>query len=91
MATKQDCCAEWRPELPATGLYEVRAFIPSVNATSGQARYQITHRRGTDVAIVDQARFSRTRPASPSPVTRRVENKSLLMRCGSCGSRGSDA
>jgi hypothetical protein len=57
MATKQDCCAEWRPELPATGLYEVRAFIPSVNATSGQARYQITHRRGTDVAIVDQARF----------------------------------
>jgi hypothetical protein len=57
MATKEDCCAEWRPELPATGLYEVRAFIPSVNATSRQARYQITHRRGTDVAIIDQSRY----------------------------------
>jgi hypothetical protein len=33
------------------------AFIPSVNATSRQARYQITHRRGVDIAIVDQSRY----------------------------------
>jgi murein DD-endopeptidase MepM/ murein hydrolase activator NlpD len=57
MATKEDCCAEWRPALPQTGLYEVLAFIPSVNATSRQARYRITHRRGTNIAIVDQSRY----------------------------------
>jgi murein DD-endopeptidase MepM/ murein hydrolase activator NlpD len=57
MATKEDCRAEWRPDLPETGLYEVLAFIPSANATSRQARYQITHRRGTDIAVVDQSRY----------------------------------
>jgi hypothetical protein len=57
MATKEDCWAEWRAKLPVTGLYEVMAFIPSVNATTQQARYQITHRRGTDTAIVDQSRY----------------------------------
>jgi hypothetical protein len=57
MATKEDCRAEWRPDVPETGLYEVMAFIPSVNATSRQARYHITHRRGTDVALVDQSRY----------------------------------
>ena len=57
MRTKEDCWAEWRPDLPETGLYEVLAFIPRINATSKQARYQITHRRGVDVAIVDQSRY----------------------------------
>jgi murein DD-endopeptidase MepM/ murein hydrolase activator NlpD len=57
MATKEDCWAEWRPVLPETGLYEVMAFIPSVNTTSQQARYQITHRRGTDTTIIDQSRY----------------------------------
>jgi hypothetical protein len=57
MRTKEDCWAEWRPDLPETGLYEVLAFIPRINATSKQARYQITHRRGVDVAIIDQSRY----------------------------------
>jgi hypothetical protein len=57
MSTKEDCTAKWRPQLPDTGLYEVMAFIPSVNATSRRARYQITHRRGVDVATVDQSRY----------------------------------
>lgn len=57
MRTKEDCWAEWQPKLPHTGLYEVTAFIPAVNATTKQARYQVTHRRGTDVAIVDQSRY----------------------------------
>jgi hypothetical protein len=57
MATKEDCWAEWRPALPETGLYEVMAFIPSANATTQQARYQVTHRRGTDVAIIDQSLY----------------------------------
>jgi len=54
---KEDCWMEWRPELPRTGLYEVMAFIPSQNATSKQARYEVTHRRGTDVVLVDQSRY----------------------------------
>jgi hypothetical protein len=38
-------------------MYEVTAFIPAVNATTKQARYQVTHRRGTDVTIIDQSRY----------------------------------
>jgi len=57
MATKEDCWAVWRPKLPATGLYEVMAFIPSANATTRQAGYQVTHRRGTDLVVVDQSRY----------------------------------
>jgi len=55
--SKEDCWAEWRPSLAQPGLYEVMAFIPSTNATTRQARYQITHRRGTHIAIVDQSRY----------------------------------
>jgi murein DD-endopeptidase MepM/ murein hydrolase activator NlpD len=57
MSTKEDCTAEWRPQIPETGLYEVLTFIPSLNATSRQARYQIRHRRGIDSATVDQSRY----------------------------------
>jgi hypothetical protein len=57
MRSKEDCWAEWRPTLPRTGLYEVMAFIPSANATSQQAGYEITHRRGSDVVVIDQSRY----------------------------------
>jgi hypothetical protein len=57
MSTKEDCWAEWRPALPQTGLYEVMAYIPSVNATSQQAGYRITHRRGVDTITIDQSRY----------------------------------
>lgn len=57
MRNREDCVAEWRPALTETGLYEVLAFIPSQNATTKQAAYQITHRRGTDTVGVDQSRY----------------------------------
>ncbi len=57
MRGKEDCWAEWRPVLPRTGLYEVMAYIPAANATSVQAGYEITHRRGTQVVIIDQSRY----------------------------------
>ncbi|MBN1284003.1 MAG: peptidoglycan DD-metalloendopeptidase family protein [Anaerolineae bacterium] len=57
LAGEEDCWAEWRPEITQTGLYEVMAFIPSQNATTKQARYKVTHRRGTDTVSVDQSRY----------------------------------
>jgi hypothetical protein len=33
------------------------AFIPSANATSQQAGYEITHRRGSDLVKIDQSRY----------------------------------
>jgi murein DD-endopeptidase MepM/ murein hydrolase activator NlpD len=53
----EDCWAEWRPRLPQTGLYEVFVFVPRRYATTRNARYQVTHRRGVDVVTVDQSRY----------------------------------
>ncbi len=57
MKTREDCVAEWRPALPQTGLYEVMAFIPSRNASSRQARYQVSHRRGKTEVVINQSRY----------------------------------
>lgn len=53
----QDCVAEWVPDLPESGLYEVMAFIPRLNASSRLAHYMITHRRGETMVLVDQSTF----------------------------------
>jgi len=53
----EDCWAVWRPKLPQAGLYEVFAFVPRRYATTGNARYQIVHRRGVDMVTVDQSRY----------------------------------
>lgn len=50
----EDCVATWTPDLPHSGLYEVYVFVPRRRATTRSARYQITHRRGTDVVVLDQ-------------------------------------
>jgi len=50
----EDCRAEWRPKLPQAGLYEVFAYIPARYATTRQARYRVSHRRGTTEVVVDQ-------------------------------------
>ena len=52
------CIAEWRPKLPQAGLYEVFAYIPACYATTRQARYRVTHRRGTAEVVVDQYAYS---------------------------------
>ena len=57
MKTREDCVAEWRPALPQTGLYEVMAHIPSRNASSRQARYQVSHRRGKTEVLINQSRY----------------------------------
>ncbi|MEM7347172.1 MAG: PA14 domain-containing protein [Chloroflexota bacterium] len=50
---------KWTPSL-AAGNYEVYAFVPSINATTGAARYRIQH-SGTQAArVVNQNRFSNT-------------------------------
>jgi murein DD-endopeptidase MepM/ murein hydrolase activator NlpD len=54
----EDCVATWTPELPRDGLYEVFAFIPRRSATTRNAQYKITHRRGSSVVAVSQAVYS---------------------------------
>jgi murein DD-endopeptidase MepM/ murein hydrolase activator NlpD len=54
----EDCVAEWQPKLPHKGLYEVFAYIPADYATTRQARYRVTHGRGTAEVIVDQYAYS---------------------------------
>jgi hypothetical protein len=48
---------EWRPNLPAAGLYRVEAFVPYCNMSAGttrQAPYSITHSQGTTRLVQDQ-------------------------------------
>lgn len=52
-----DCGAVWRPPLRESGLYEVFAFIPRRFATTKQAKYQITHRRGTTTVTINQSEY----------------------------------
>lgn len=54
----EDCVAEWRLKLPQKGLYEVFAYVPARYATTRQARYRVSHRRGTAEVIVDQYAYS---------------------------------
>ncbi len=53
----QDCTAEWTPELKESGLYEVMAYIPRLNASTRRAHYMVTHRRGESVVLVDQSHY----------------------------------
>ncbi len=53
----EDCVAKWQPKLEESGYYEVMVYVPRKNATTNQAHYWITHRRGEDVVIIDQARY----------------------------------
>lgn len=53
----EDCVAEWEPQLEESGLYEVMVYIPRRHATTRQARYQVTHRRGVNVVLVNQSHY----------------------------------
>lgn len=50
--TKDTSYAEWHPDLPKAGSYEVFAYIPYGYATD--ARYKITHKNGTATVSVNQ-------------------------------------
>ena len=44
--------AEWREDLPQSGLYEIAAFIPNQKATSTRARYKVHGIVGTTTEVV---------------------------------------
>jgi len=53
-----DNWAEWRPDLPQCGSYQVSVFIPSQYATTQSAKYDVYHRDGVQVVVVSQIDYS---------------------------------
>ncbi len=51
--------AEWKTELPESGMYQIAVFIPSQNATTERARYKIHGIRGTTTEVVVDLRQSK--------------------------------
>lgn len=49
--------ARWYPNVPA-GRYELFVYIPANYATTGQARYWVSHRNGFTLRLVDQNDYS---------------------------------
>lgn len=44
--------AEWKTDLPASGMYQIAVFVPSTHATTRRARYKIHGIRGTTTEVV---------------------------------------
>lgn len=55
--------AEWRDELPQSGLYEIAVFIPNRNATTKRARYKVHGIVGTRAEVVLDINQHRSRNA----------------------------
>ena len=55
--------AEWRDELPQSGLYEIAVFIPNRNATTKRARYKVHGIVGTTAEVVLDINQHRSRNA----------------------------
>jgi len=53
-----DDWAEWRPDLPQCGSYQVSVFIPSQYATTQSAKYEVYHRDGDQVVVISQIDYS---------------------------------
>jgi hypothetical protein len=49
---------DWRPNLPATGYYQVYVFVPHDHATSRNARYEIYHADGVAAVPVYQLAYN---------------------------------
>lgn len=49
--------AEWRPNLPKAGQWEVWVFIPESHATTTNARYRIVHADGQTEVAVNQSKY----------------------------------
>lgn len=49
-----DNAGDWRPNLSATGRYEVSVFIPRLHGTTNRAHYEIYHADGRADVIVNQ-------------------------------------
>lgn len=55
--------AEWREDLPQSGLYEIAVFIPNRNATTRRARYKVHGIVGTTAEVVLDINQHRARNA----------------------------
>jgi len=55
--------AEWRDDLPQSGLYEIAVFIPNRNATTTRARYKVHGIVGTTAEVVLDINQHRSRNA----------------------------
>lgn len=50
--------AEWTPELPHLGWYNIYAYIPANTNATTNALYQIYHSNGIDSVVVDQSLYA---------------------------------
>lgn len=57
VAERLENWAEWRPNLPEAGRYDMLVFVPRSHATTRSARYEVNHRDGRTEATVDQSRY----------------------------------
>jgi hypothetical protein len=46
--------ADWRPDLPSAGLYDVYAWVPNHDNSTPAARYTITYATGTATEDISQ-------------------------------------
>lgn len=54
----QDVCyVTWTPEIVDSGLYEVSAFIPSINANAQQVKYFMSTATSTEEIVIDQSAY----------------------------------
>ena len=53
--------AEWRAELPHSGVYEISAFVPNRKATTTRARYKVHGIVGTNTEVVIDIHQGRSR------------------------------
>jgi hypothetical protein len=53
-----DYWARWTPALPYPGYYQIHAFVPFVNATTTNARYEIHRLNVTTIAPINQDNLS---------------------------------
>lgn len=53
--------AEWKTQLPESGLYEISTFVPARHATTHRARFKVHGIRGTNTEVVVDIDQSRNR------------------------------
>lgn len=51
-ARTSEVWAEWKTDLPASGRYEIAAFVPARHATTNRARYKIHGVKGTNTEVI---------------------------------------
>jgi hypothetical protein len=56
-AAEESNWAEWRPNLPKAGRWEVWVFIPESHATTTNARYRVIHADGQTEVAVNQSKY----------------------------------